>query len=463
MTPIDCDVAVIGAGTAGLAAERHARSAGARTVLIDPKFRGTTCAAVGCMPSKLLIMAGEAAHSVRQAHVFGVQATPQVDGAAVMRRVREMRDHFISGVMESYDKVPQKLTGTARFTSVNSLMLDDGQEVRAKAVVIATGSSTPVPEGFDSIRDLVLTNETVFDLEDLPETLGVIGAGPLGVELAQAFARLGVKVTLFDGGTAVAGLQGSEAQRMVDLLRAEMDVHVGVKPDAQPDGGAARLNWPAGSVKVDRVLVAAGRPPSLASLDLKAAGLELDDHGTPLFDPQTMQCGSSPVFIAGDANHDRPVLHEATSEGTIAGVNAANYPDVRQARRKVPLSVTFTHPAVANIGAVPEGAATVTGHADYSDQGRARVEARNTGFVRIEADEEGRILAATLCMPEAEHVAHLFAMAIGAGMTAADLLDQPIYHPTLEEGLRHALAEICEGCRMKVPWDRRRGPQPGDV
>lgn len=463
MTSIDCDVAVIGAGTAGLAAERQARSAGARTVLIDPMFRGTTCAAVGCMPSKLLIVAGQAAEAVRGAEVFGIRATPEVDGRAVMARVRKLRDHFVNGVRESYEEVPQRITAKARFVSPGVLGLDDGRQVHAKAIVIATGATTAIPNAFDGIRDRVLTNETVFDIEDLPASLGVIGAGPLGVELAQAFARLGVRVTLLDSGTSIAGLKGEESARMADLLRADMDIHMEVDVSAAMDGGEAVLRWDGGSARVERVLVAAGRPPNVKDLGLEHSGLDLNDHGVPIYDPETLRCGTSSIFIAGDANHDRAVLHEATAEGTIAGANAASLPDVRRARRKVPMAITFTHPNVAVVGQVPEGTETVTGRADYSNQGRARMENTAAGFVRLEADASGRILEATLCFAEAEHVAHFFALAIGSGMTAADLLDQPIYHPTLEEGLRHALSEICQACRSEVPWDRRKGPQPGET
>lgn len=463
MTSIKCDVAVIGAGTAGLAAERHARKAGARTVLIDPAFRGTTCAAVGCMPSKLLIAAANAAHSVRHAHQFGVKATAEVDGKAVMARVRALRDHFVAGVKDSYDKVPQTLKGTARFTSATTLVLDGGEHVTAKAIIIATGAAPSVPEDYDVISDLVLTNETVFELEDLPKRLAVVGAGSLGAELAQAFARLGVEVTLLDSGSGVAGLKGEEAARMADFLREDMAVHLEAQVKVARDGAGARLEWKQGSVTVDRVLVAAGRPPALKGLGLEATGLALNDHGVPEFDTTTLRCGSSNIFIVGDANHDRSVLHEATAEGSIAGRNAANLTDVRGAKRKVPMAIAFTHPNVATIGHVPEGVDTVTGHADYGDQGRARTEARNRGFVRLEGDAEGRILSATLCMPDGEHVAHYFALAIGQGMTAAQLLDQPIYHPTLEEGLRKALSQICQECNLPVPWDRRSGPQPGDA
>src|ERR1700754_2539186 len=176
-----CDVAIVGAGTAGLAAERYARRAGASTLLIDDRFAGTTCATVGCMPSKLLIAAARSAHAVRQASLFGVVAPePKIDGAAVMRRLRKERDAFVAATIESIDKIPAKIRikARARFAERGRIVLDDGSGIAAKAVVIATGSRPHVPKIFECFGDRVLTNETIFDLPDLPRSVAVVGAGP---------------------------------------------------------------------------------------------------------------------------------------------------------------------------------------------------------------------------------------------------------------------------------------------
>lgn len=206
-TDLTCDVAVIGAGTAGIAAERAARKAGARTLLIDPEFRGTLCANTGCMPSKLLIAASHAAHAARRAPVFGVHpGDPVIDGPAVMARVRAERDRFVDFTRETFDDLPEgtAVRARARFVGPSELMLDDGRRVQARAVVIATGSQAQIPEPFRDLGPRILTNETIFELPDLPDSLAVIGGGPIGLELAQAMGRLGVPVTLFDQGTRLA-------------------------------------------------------------------------------------------------------------------------------------------------------------------------------------------------------------------------------------------------------------------
>ncbi|PZO75824.1 MAG: dihydrolipoyl dehydrogenase [Sphingomonas taxi] len=470
MTKLTCDVAIIGAGTAGLAAERSARRNGAKTLLIDEGFGGTTCASVGCMPSKLLIAAGNAMHAVKHAGVFGVEASGKVDGVAVMTRVRKERDAFVAGVEASIDKLPDdvKIEARAKFAGATILSLGDGREVHAKAVVIATGSSPMIPAMFDAVRDRVLTNESIFELTDLPKSIGVVGAGALGLELAQAMARLGVETMVFDTGETIGGLKDRHvAEAYHAILSREMPILLGVELEVSREDDGVALSW-AGSAtgrkRFDYLLVATGRPPQIKELGLETTGLSLDEHGMPDYDCETMQCGTAPIFIAGDADHDRAVLHEASSEGTIAGRNAASYPEVTPGKRTVPFAITFTHPNVAVIGkiAMDDDADSVIGTASYDDQGRAKVEACNAGLVRFYADRrDGRLTGATMAGPAVEHSAHLIAWAIQSGWTATEVLDLPFYHPTFEEGMKGALRSICAEVHAPTPPDRDDGFIPG--
>ena len=464
---LHCDVAIIGAGTAGLSAERSARRAGAKTLLVDPAFVGTMCANIGCMPSKLLIGAARAAHDARSADLFGIRATPIVDGASVMNRLRRERDHFARATRDEINDLPDGVAvqGKAHFTGSRSLMLSDGRSIDARAIVIATGSRPDVPRCFDTIADLVLTNETVFELAQLPATLAVVGAGPLGLELAQALARLGVEVTLLDKATALAGLEDNlVADRLKTLLEVEMRIALGVEIDARVEGGKAALHWRgavAGEGRFDHVLVAAGRPPDLRDLNLEAAGIKLDDEGVPLFDRETMRCGMSAIYVAGDADADRPVLHEASAEGAIAGTNAALHPDGKPGRRSVSFSIMFTDPPLAVVGR-RAGEELVAGDADYRQQGRARVDGHAKGIVRLFAEPgEGRLTGATLLCPGADHLGHLLAWSIESGATTKALLDRPYYHPTLEEGLRPALRAICQQIGLSAPETRDEGSPSG--
>ena len=468
MTEHSCDVAVIGAGTAGLAAERAAREGGATTRLIDESFGGTVCATVGCMPSKLLIAAADAAHGVRRAPVFGVEpGGVTVDGPAVMARLRKERDRFAAATRGAFDDLPAGtcLKGRARFTGPTRLELDTGDVVRARAIVVAAGAYPMVPAPFEALGDLVLTNRTVFEIADLPRSLAVIGGGAIGLELAQAMARLGVETCLFDHAETLGGSEDAEVQAaLAEILGAEVTLHLGVEVEAARQGDEARLSWSgasAGEACFERVLVAAGQPPQLDGLDLAAAGLALDDTGVPAFDPTTLQCGDAPVFVAGDVNGDRPILHEASDEGTWAGRNAAAWPDVTPVARSVPFRLTFTDPPLAVLG-VPATADSIVGTASYADQGRARVAARAQGLVRLyAAAPDGRLTGAELFAPGADHMAHLLVLALSRGETASALLDLPIYHPTLEEGLKPALRAICAALPTSARSSRDSGDPPG--
>ncbi|MGE7416085.1 dihydrolipoyl dehydrogenase [Methylobacterium tarhaniae] len=457
MRELACDVAVIGAGTAGIAAHAAATKAGARAVLIERGPGGTTCARVGCMPSKLLIEAARAAHDARGTGPFGVAAGEvRVDGAAVMNRVRHLRDDFVASVREGLDRIPAELrvSGTARFRDPTTLLVDDHTRISAGAVVVATGSSPSLPPPLRPVADRILTTDTLFELETLPDSLAVLGAGPVGLELAQALARLGVRVTLLDPAGAVGGARDPEiASCAADLIGGEFSLRLGATVEtAEAVDDGIRLAWRLDSGEqasgtFARVLAAAGRPPNLSDLDLDAAGVALDEDGLPDFNPRTLQCGTAPIFIAGDANQEHPVLHEAQRQGWIAGGNAARFPQVEAPPPWPAFALVFTDPQIAAIGrAFDEEAAGdwVIGEASFADQGRARAMDRAAGLIRVYAEPDGRLTGAAMVGPGIEHLAHIMVIAIQESWTAATFLDRPFYHPTLEEGLQSAVKAVAE-------------------
>lgn len=465
---LHCDVAIIGAGTAGLAAERAARGNGASTLLIDPDFGGTTCATVGCMPSKLLIAAARASHAVSQAKLLGIRVGKvAVDDDAVLGRVRAERDRFVALTKKSIGEIPDavRLAGRAKFDKPGRLRLSDGRAVDARAIVIATGSRPTLPQAFAALGDRVLTNETVFELRKLPQRLAVIGSGAIGLEMAQAFARLGVKVAMFDNARTMAGLRCPRVHKALETIIAQdVELHLGV--EARPalcDNGVS-LRWSGasqGEAMFDKVLVAVGRPPVLDGLDIAKAGLALDDHGVPCHDRSTMRCGDSNVFLAGDVAADRALLHEASHDGAIAGRNAAAWPAPIRIERQVPFSIIFTDPQVVSIGQA-EADGAVSGTTDFGDQGRARVEARNEGALTLyAAAPDGRLIGADLVAPAGEHLGHLLAWVIQQKMTATQVLQMPFYHPTIEEGLKTALRTVCAATPIPVPDNQDAGSPAG--
>src|SRR5580658_6825778 len=200
MKTVQIDVAIIGAGSAGLAAYRSAKAAGASALLIEGGAYGTTCARVGCMPSKLLIAAAEAAHSAISTRPFGIHidGPVRVDGREVMQRVRSERDRFVGFVIDSVNEIPvtDRLVGRASFIADGLIQVGDHTIVSASRVVIATGSSPHVPEIFRSLGDRAIVNDDVFEWTDLPRSVAVVGAGVIGLELGQALSRLGVRVSI---------------------------------------------------------------------------------------------------------------------------------------------------------------------------------------------------------------------------------------------------------------------------
>lgn len=454
------DVAVIGAGTAGLNARRAAEKAGAHAVAIDPGPLGTTCARVGCMPSKLLIAAAEAAHAVREARHFGVHAgEPRVVPGEVMGRVRRERDRFVGFQLKDAKSLSERgllIDGRARFEAPNVLAVGDELRVTARrAVVVAVGSAVrlpPILARLESSR--VIDSDKVFELEAIPERLLVVGAGPIGVELGQALARLGTRVTVLCADGKVAAIRDPAVLAAAkSALAREMTLHTRSNLEAAEergdevwvrfrgeDGEVSEGTWPL-------VLAATGRAPRLGGLELERAGVLLDDKGRPReFDKTTLQCGEAPVFIAGDAAGLRPLLHEAIDDGQIAGRNAATFPEVLPGERRAPLAIVFTDPQVASVGRRFDSLDLSTcsiGQVDFGDQGRARVMAKNHGLLRVYgSDATGALLGAELVAPAGEHLAHLLAWAIQSELTVDQVLRLPFYHPVVEEGLRSALIDL---------------------
>lgn len=450
------DVAVIGAGTAGLAAYRAARAAGARTVVIEGGPYGTTCARVGCMPSKLLIAAAEAAHAIARAPGFGVHAggPVRIDGREVMGRVRRERDRFVGFVLEGVEAIAQadRMRGHARFVSANELDVD-GTRIRARSIVIATGSRPVIPPMLRDLGGRLVLNDDVFDWQTLPRSVAVFGPGVIGLELGQALSRLGVRVVVLGRGGRVGPItdpfvREAAIKSFAHDFTLDPDAHVS-RVERVGDEVEIHYRGPDGEARTERfehVLAATGRTPNVDGMGLELAGLALDARGIPVFDPHTMQAGSSSIFIAGDASNYAPILHEAADEGRIAGGNAARFPKVEPGARRAPLGIVFTDPQIAIVGggfAHLEAHALAAGEVSFEDQGRSRVMLRNHGRLRVYGDPAtGRFLGAEMVGPDAEHIGHLLSWALQAGMTVAEMLQMPFYHPVVEEGLRTALRDL---------------------
>ncbi|MCC2681823.1 MAG: D-isomer specific 2-hydroxyacid dehydrogenase, NAD-binding protein [Nitrosospira multiformis] len=441
------DVIIIGAGTAGLAALKEVKKRTDNFAIINDGPWGTVCARVGCMPSKALIEAAKAFHRRTSFKEFGIQGADYLkpDIAAVLRRVRRLRDDFVASTLKATEVLGERaISGRARLLEAGRLEVN-GRELRARNIIIATGSRPVVPSPWLALDRQILTTDTLFEQKTLPGRVAIIGLGAVGVEMAQALGRLGIEVTAFSKSDTIAGLSDPKVNAVAaELLADEFRIHLGKQADLRVADGGMRVSVGTQETAVDAVFASLGRRPNIENLGLETLGIQLNERGLPPVDPHTMQIADLPVFMGGDASGMRPLLHEAADEGHIAGINATHPAPIRFERR-TPLAIVFTDPGIAIVGkkhaSLPPG--TLTGEVRFERQSRARMAQRNDGILRIYVEPvSGRLLGAEMCSPDAEHMAHLLALAIDRSLTVHEMLRMPFYHPVLEEGLRTALREL---------------------
>ncbi|MDZ7803049.1 dihydrolipoyl dehydrogenase [Thiohalophilus sp.] len=451
---------ILGAGTAGLVAWKEASRHTDQLLLIDPGPLGTTCARVGCMPSKVLLQVAREFHTGRRLAERGLtRDTPPVpDGAAVMQYVRRLRDRFTRGPINLVEKLGERyIEGQPRFIAPDTLEVD-GRQLSADTIIVATGTRPVAPEPWQALGERLITSDTIFDLETLPKRLAVVGLGAIGTELGQALAWLGVEVHAFGRDDRVAGLDDEPVnQTAFEALGQSMTLHTGHDVEVEATNSGVLLSFGEQQYEFDALLAAVGRRPNIEDLNLDALGLPLQDNGLPAIDPQRLRAGDTPVYFAGDVNGIRPLMHEAADEGRIA-VYHALHPDTECLQRRTALGIVFTEPQIAQVGVgfdeLPDDA--LIGEADFSDQGRALILAQDHGLLRVYADANGQLLGAQMAIPGAEHLAHELAWLIQQNLDVETALQLPYYHPVLEEGLRSAL----QGIRRQLNADRRHPDLP---
>ena len=452
MNEREVDVAIIGSGSAGLYALGKVRPSGKSFVLINGGELGTTCARVGCMPSKAVIQVAEDFHRRSVFNRYGIEGHEDMSMTIpeAMEYVQDLRDTFVERVLaKSTDKLPEDkfITGYARFIEPDLVEIDNGERVRARHFIIATGSRPIVPAAWEPFRDRVVTTDEFFELEDLPQSMAVIGLGAIGLEIGQSLHRLGLEVTGIDQLETLAGLTDPEVNRTaIEAIGKVVPLWLGQAADVtEADNGLLRVQAGEQVVEVERVFASMGRRPNIDKLGLEEIGVVVDDQGIPLFDPTTMQIGDTPIFIAGDATGERQILHEAGDEGRIAGYNAVS-DEPMAFKRKTPLSITFCDPNIVMVGARfadldPEHA--VIGEVQMGPVGRAMIMAKNRGLIRVYGDKaSGRLLGAEMVCPKGENLGHLLAWCIQQHMTVGQMLQMPFYHPVIEEALQAALYDL---------------------
>ncbi|MFV5515038.1 dihydrolipoyl dehydrogenase [Acinetobacter gerneri] len=446
------DIIIIGAGTAGISAYKEAIRHTQNILVINQGPWDTTCARVGCMPSKVLISTANRMHDILYADEVALNVKADIDRSQVMQHVRRLRDRFTAATLrdvESWD--PQhKISGTAVFINENTVEVD-GQHYQAKAFIIAVGSTPNIEiELKNKLAERLITSDQVFELEQLPRSLAVIGSGVIAIELAQAFQRLGVKTTVFARSAKVGVLTSPNLQKIAQQeISKELDIKFGYLPESfELIGDEVQITYDKENpqtLNVDYVLTAIGRKSNLSSLKLENIHPDYKDTKQLDIDANSKQLGKYPIFIVGDAYTSTPLQHEAAIEGKLAVKNCLNYPKIENIKTLTPLGIVFSSPEMAISGQnyavlVKQGIEFVTGTVSYEKQGRAIVLGKNQGAVEVYVEKSTRrLLGAELLVESAEHMAHLLSWIISQQLSIDEILEMPFYHPTHEEGLRTAL------------------------
>lgn len=442
------DICIIGAGSAGLSIAAGAAQLGARTILIEAHRMGGDCLNTGCVPSKSLLAAAKAARAAARARRFGVRSSESsVDFEAVNAHV-----HGVIDSIAPHDSIERftglgctVIEGRARFVDARTVEAA-GKTVRARRFVIATGSRAGVPPipGLDSAP--YFTNETIFDNTVLPRHLLVIGAGPIGCELAQAHRRLGAKVSLFDIGPLLPKDDPDAAAVVREALVEEgIDLHERVeitRIETRESGIALALRQNGGErlIEGSHLLIAAGRKPNVEDLGLEAAGVRYSARGVET--DARLRTANTRIFAAGDVAGGLQFTHLAGYHAGIVIRNALFRLPSKSEPKAFPW-VTYTDPELAQVGLTEAQARERHGdlrvlRADFCDNDRARAEGETRGFLKAMVTKSGHVLGATIVGHNAGELVTPWALAISERLKIGAIANLIVPYPTLSEVSKRA-------------------------
>ncbi len=453
------DVAIIGAGSGGLSARREVAKVTDNYTIIDGGTLGTTCARVGCMPSKVLI---QVASDFKRREKFieeGILNSDalDIDYKMVMNHVRKLRDRFVRGVLGGMKQWEDKfIAGYAKFIDEHTLEVNN-EHIKAKKIIVATGSKPFCPDILAPYKDYLITTDEFFELETLPKSMAVIGLGVIGIELGQALHNLGVEVVGIARRKNIAGVTDPKLNDYVtDKFFKEMNLSFEGMEKVSEENGKLKIVTGGKSYFVDKVLVTAGRTINYKGLGLENLSLESNSKGVPLYHPHKFSLKSAPhIFLAGDNTGLNQILHEASDEGRIAGFNAVNSPIEFETR--TPLMITFCDPNIALSGQsyqqlMDSNIDFEIGEVLFEGQGRSIVKLKEIGMLRVYGEKKtGLILGAELFAPDGEHMAHMLSWVISQQMNVNEVLALPFYHPVVQEGLRTALRDLRDKLKLENP------------
>ncbi|MBX6313302.1 MAG: FAD-dependent oxidoreductase, partial [Isosphaeraceae bacterium] len=457
------DLAVLGGGAGGLNVASAAAAVGAKVALIEKYRLGGECTHTACVPSKALIHAARLAHQMRTAGAFGVHAGEvRVDFRFVIDRVRSVVESFAGS--DSGESLRAKgidvYRGSPAFEAYDTVIIDGTQRINAERFIIATGSRPAIPPIPGLKQAGYLDNTTVWDLDELPASLVILGAGPVGLELGQAFARLGSPVTILDLADRILPREDPEvSQRLQALLEAEgIKFFLGVEITGVTlkDGKKVvqfRRRQDGATFEAARthLLVATGRLANVEGLNLEAVAIDADpQHGIPV--DEYLATRTPHIFAIGDVLGHHQWTHAAEREAAVAFQNAVLRLPKKMDYSAVPW-VTFTDPEVATVGKTEDEARAEDPdvrvlRAELADVDRPRIDGATVGFAKVVASPSGKILGATILGPEAGTVLQEFVLAMEHGLTLDDIRETVHPYPTYA-GVARKLANQFAAARLE--------------
>lgn len=468
---INADICVIGAGSGGLSVAAAAAAFGEKVVLLEKAKMGGDCLNYGCVPSKAMIAAGKQAHTMRNAEKFGIKSVePEVDYQAVHDHI-----HDVIAAIEPNDSIErfeglgvQVINQAGQFKDAKTVVTADGQtEIKARHFVISTGSSAaklPI-EGLSEVD--YLTNETIFSLTKQPEKLVIIGGGPIGMELAQAQARLGADVTVLEAFSVLAKDDPEMTAVVIDQVRRDgVKLREGVKiarieplgDDAYPHGAKIILEGEEGEevVEATHLLVAAGRAPNVNGLELEKAGIKYDAKGIKV--KPSLKTTNRRVFAIGDVIGGLQFTHVAGYHAGLVIRSVLFKMSAKENREIIPW-VTYTEPEMGHVGlseqqAIEKGKKIRVLRWPYGENDRAQAERKTQGLIKVITDQKGNILGASVVGANAGEIINMWSLVVSQKMNVKALTSFISPYPTFAEiGRRAAISYY--GDLPKKPMIRR--------
>ena len=439
---IECDICVIGGGSGGLSTAAGAAQMGAKVVLIERAQMGGDCLNTGCVPSKSLIAAAHKAHSSLTGAQFGVYFHPP---HIEFKRVHDHIHEVIASIaphdsVERFESLGIRvLKESATFNSADEVLAGP-YRVRARRFVVATGSRAAIPPVKGLAGSKPLTNETVFDLTELPSHLIVLGGGPIGLEMAQSFRRLGAAVTILERLSILPRDEPEASERArAALLRDGVILMENVEvTEVRSDCGGVRVDivgLEKKTVSGSHILVAAGRIPNTEALNLEAAGIAFGPRGIAV--DSRLRSSNHNVFAIGDVSGGPQFTHIAAYHAGIVIQNALLGLPAKVNYHALPW-VTYLDPEIAHVGLTESEAKKQHGtikvlQENYSENDRARAERRTEGYVKIVVGRRGRVLGATIVAPHAGEMIALWGLAISKKLPISAIAGMIVPYPTMSE------------------------------